>query len=344
MVGPSIDSLGGISRVVKIWKDNGLFEKHRISYFPTTTDSNVNNYLFFIKNFFLYFTKLLFNKNLVYVHTSSYKSFYRKAFFLLAAILFKRKIILHIHPSHFYDFLNQLNGLPKTFVNFILLRVYGFVFLTEDMLVKFRSIFPEKSMWILRNPVDIKAMKNNKGYIRKDNNLLFLGWFIKEKGIFELVDATKILCDRGYKVKLCFCGTKKIDQLRDYVQNKKLESVIQVHGWIDGEEKLKKLYESTLLILPSYSEGIPNVILEAMATKTPIISTLVGGLKEVLVDGRNAIIVQPKEPIDLAEKIALCLKDKSLREKIANNAFDDVKRKYDISIIKRNFEQILNDI
>jgi glycosyltransferase involved in cell wall biosynthesis len=180
--------------------------------------------------------------------------------------------------------------------------------------------------------------------VRQDNRLLFLGWFIPAKGVYELVDAVDLLLQHGHVVRLDFYGTKEVERLREYVIKKELTHVVTVHGWIGPEEKVKALYESTMLVLPSHSEGIPNVILEAMATKTPIVSTFVGGLKEVLRDGENAIIVCEKDPVDLSEKIELCLKDKVFRERIADNAYREAIEKYDISVVKRNFADIADGL
>jgi glycosyltransferase involved in cell wall biosynthesis len=170
--------------------------------------------------------------------------------------------------------------------------------------------------------------------------LLFLGWYLKYKGIYDLVDAVKIITKMGYNVKVDLCGTYKINNLKNYVIKNNLTN-IKVNGWIYDNEKFNLLYKSTILILPSYSEGIPNVILEAMATKTPIIATSVGGLNEILIDHNNALIVKPKNPVDLSEKILELLENENLREKIATNAYNLAKNNFDISIIKKQFKQIL---
>ena len=117
-----------------------------------------------------------------------------------------------------------------------------------------------------------------------------------------------------------------------------------VHSWIGEEDKIRALYRSTLLILPSFSEGIPNVILEAMATKTPIIASPVGGIKEILKNGHNAMFIRPEDPKDISLKILMCLKDKNLRNKISKNAYKEVKKFYDGKIIKKNFSDILSSI
>ena len=141
-----------------------------------------------------------------------------------------------------------------------------------------------------------------------------------------------------------FFGTKEVKQLKKYVEEKGLSFTIKVNGWAGDDKKLEELFRATMLILLSHTEDIPNVTLEAMATKTPIVSTLVGGLKEVLKDGENAIIAEPHNSLDLSEKISMCLNNEVLRTKIAGNAYREIEEKYDFPIIKREFGKIVEGV
>lgn len=344
MIGPGKEGLGGISRVVRIWEENAFFEDYSFQYLASVTDNRANDLFIFFKNIFKFLLSLRRKGVIAYVHTSSKNSFYRKSVFILVAILFRRRIILHIHPSHFYDYFCKLDGLTRCYVSFLLRKIFCFVVLTDDMKIKMEGLFPGKIVYVLNNPVDIQKMTLSGSYIRKDNSLVYLGWFIKGKGVFDLVDAIEIIALTNKNIHLDFYGTKQIETLRTYIQKKNLTRHITVHGWINDTRKVKVLLECTCLVLPSYSEGIPNVILEAMATKTPIISTLVGGIKEVLSDRQNAIIVKAQDSQDLSNKIIQLLADPELRNTISQNAFYDVSSKYDVKIIKKKFLKILDSV
>ena len=325
MVGPDIEGLGGISRVVRTWRENGLFSQVGIRYIPSSTDMRVNKALFLLKNL-CYFTVVVAKETSpVYIHTSSSKSFFRKTLFLLIAALFSRKVLLHIHPTHY----------------FLLSRVFGFVVLSQEMRQNIEAAFPDKPVYVLRNPLDSAAMRPAVQYSRSSNKLVFLGWYIKEKGVYDLVDAVNILLNKGVELNLYFYGRKQIRQLRKYVQEKGVADRVSVNGWVDGEDKLRVLYTATMLVLPSHSEGIPNVILEAMGTRTPIVSTCVGGLKEILKDGENAIIANVGDPVDLSNKIQMCLENEWLRKVIADNAYRQAVTQYDVSLIAEKFKNII---
>jgi len=259
-------------------------------------------------------------------------------------VSFRKKVTLHIHPTHFYEFITEVVGLKRWYIFFLLRHTNNFVVLTEEMKKNIQSLFPDKKVYVLPNPVNIERLAISKKCERAENRLLYLGWYIKEKGIYDLVDAVEIMARKGTKVYLEFYGTKEIVALKDYVRKKNLTSEIEVNGWIRGQKKLEVLHKSTMLILPSHSEGLPNVILEAMATKTPIVATHVGGLKEVLNDGDNALIAKVRNPEDLSNKILRCLEDKQLRQKIAAKAFLDAKTKYDVPVVKTKFEKIMDEV
>jgi len=344
LFGPDSEGMGGISRVVKIWQNESLFSDHKIKYISTASDSSNSKLLFLIKSLIHFILSCGVGCRGVYIHTASRNSFFRKCIFLTTASLFRKKIILHIHPSFFYTFLSDLRGLKKKISFSLLSRVDSFVVLTNEMRNNMKQLFPNKNVHILRNCVNVESMANKNDLPRSESRLLYLGWYNERKGVYDLVDAIRILLKQGEKIEVAFYGTKGTNKLTRYVDDKGLADAIKVNGWIDNKKKIEALHKSTMLILPSHTEGIPNVILEAMATNTPIVSTLVGGLKEILKDGENAIIVEVNNPMELSQKILLCLENKKLRDRIAANAHQDARTKYDVRMIKEKFARIIKTV
>jgi len=340
MVGPDLAGQGGVSRVVTIWQEAGFFTDYDVTYVNSCSDSSRHKFITMLKGL-CHFVTLLGSASLVYIHSSAFTSFYRKSLFLLLAHMFGKKVILHIHPSGFYDFYEGLTGAPKRYVTFVLSQVDTFVVLADEMKQKISTHFKHTPVYVLRNAVNLQEMADSTGIQRRVSELLYLGWYIRAKGVYELVDAVELLTKQGIVLHLNFYGTKEIEKLTEYVRSKDLTRVITVNGWIGGAEKLKVLYGSSLLILPSHSEGIPNVILEAMATRTPIVATFVGGMKDILRDGENAVTVEVNNPVELSEKILLLLRDDELRNRIAKNAYSEAAEKYDVPVIRDCFRKII---
>lgn len=341
MVGPDLNGLGGISKVIQTWKEINLFSYYNIKFIPSVSDFTKNRTLFFFINLTKFLFFLCIDCKLVYVHTALYKSLYRKLLFLLFSIMLKKKIVLHIHPSTLKRYFSRLNRIEILIINFIFKRIDIFVVLAEETRKYIKHHFPTKQVHILRNPIIVEKMKNLDGIKRQNHEVIYLGWYVRYKGIYKLVDAIEILAKKGIEIHLNCYGTKEIDKLKNYVKTKKLEEYIFVNGWVGEKDKIRALYQSTLLILPSFSEGIPNVILEAMATKTPIVTTPVGGIKDILRNENTAIFIKPGDPNDISEKILKCLNNDDLRNRIAENAYLEVKNKYDAKPIIEQFSAIL---
>jgi glycosyltransferase involved in cell wall biosynthesis len=341
VVGPDLISRGGISRVIQLWLEGNFFEDFQFDLVGSVGGAPSRKVSSSFKGILDFIKKLTHKPDLIYIHAATSISFYRKSIYILLASIFNIKTILQIHPNEFrYFYLNQ-SFLKRYYSRFILNNVNCFIVLNEDMKNFLQNIFPRKPVYLLRNPVNMKAMANKKKIRRRKDNLLYLGWYIPGKGIYELVDAMAILKQKKPSIHLNCFGTKKIDQFQNYVTDQGLSDVITVNDWINEQEKIHQFYSSTLLILPSHSEGIPNVILEAMATKTPIVTTAVGGIKDVLRDGETALFVRVNDPIDLSDKILMLLEDQQLRKHLAEQAYQEAAEKYDVSIIKENFKDIL---
>jgi glycosyltransferase involved in cell wall biosynthesis len=343
MVGPDLAGFGGISRVVSLWRSGGYFEENRIDYFASVPERG-SRALKLLVSFVRVFYACLGGCRAVYIHTASYNSFYRKCLFMVPAILFKRPLILHIHPSYFSQFLSELRGIKRRVTWTILSKVEFFVVLSASIQHDVSVLFPGKPVHILNNPIDIERMANISGIERKQNHVLFLGWYIQRKGVYELVDALEMMLKDNVEVSADFFGTKEQEALYRYVANRGLQETIRINGWIGEQEKVKALYGCTMLVLPSHTEGVPNVILEAMATKTPIVSTLVGGLKDFLRDGENAVIAEPQNAIDIRKKIQTILQHPELAERLAETAYREACLQYDLPVIKKRFEFILDSI
>jgi glycosyltransferase involved in cell wall biosynthesis len=220
MIGPALEGLGGISRIVKTWKESSFFSEFKVKYIASVTDVPVNRIFFLVKGLVDYTFALITGCLFVYIHTSSYNSFRRKSLFICIALLFGKKRLLHIHPSHFYLFLSECRGLEKRFIYFLLKRIDLFVVLTEEMKRNIENLFPDKEVIVLRNTVNIEKMESPEKGDRLSDNLLYLGWYIKQKGVYELVDAIEILLKKGVSIKADFFGAKEIESLRSYVAEK----------------------------------------------------------------------------------------------------------------------------
>nr|QBM01206.1 D-inositol-3-phosphate glycosyltransferase [uncultured archaeon] len=133
--------------------------------------------------------------------------------------------------------------------------------------------------------------------------LLYIGRIKTTKGIKELLDAAKILEKQDIKFLLIGNGTEKeVLEFENYAKDKEINNV-KFLGAIYGKEKLYYLSACDCLVLPSYTEGAPVVIMEAMAKNLPVIATDVGGVSIMIKNGKGGVIIKPKSANEIVEAI-----------------------------------------
>ena len=224
MIGPDMNGLGGISRVVRIWHEAAFFTGYRFDYLATASDASKSKLLFILSSLCQSLSKFVRLPDIVYIHSSGFMSFYRKSIFILLAKLFRRRVILHIHPTWFKEFITSLSFPARLYCTFVMKQVQTFIVLSEDMKSFFVMMFPKTPVYVLRNAVNLRSMCNKENIQRRNSSLIYLGWYIKAKGVYDLVDAIEIIKSSGVHVTLDFFGTKEVSQLRKYVRDKGLEN------------------------------------------------------------------------------------------------------------------------
>jgi glycosyltransferase involved in cell wall biosynthesis len=213
--------------------------------------------------------------------------------------------------------------------------------LTEDMKGEMKKIY-DRDIAVIPNGIDLSKVKcvsiqdvRNELGIKKDRKIiLFAGALHPIKGLTYLIEAMTIIGDKNKQLILVGDGEER-DQLEDLVKKLKLEKYVTFIGKVPYDEVFKYMVASDIFVLSSLSEGLPNVIIEAMASGLPIVATRVGGLPDIIKDGENGFLVDPKNPDQIAEKIKLFLEDDKLREKISKNNKKKVKEYSWESVIER---------
>jgi glycosyltransferase involved in cell wall biosynthesis len=158
----------------------------------------------------------------------------------------------------------------------------------------------------------------------------FLGQLGRRKGSADLLEALALLRDvPGWSAVLA--GDGEIAETRQKVQALGLEARVSVPGWVSTEERAKLLDASDMLVLPSYAENLPMVILEAFAQGVPVISTPVGAIPEVIDEGRNGHIVKAGDVKGLSAAIARLIADPAAARRMGEEARADHAEKFEIT-------------
>lgn len=287
---------GGVSSV--------LFEYEKIFpdaiFISSTTDGSLIKKLFYL--FYsvlqLFILKLKFSNCIIHIHGSSYISFHRKFILFKICRLFGFKIIYHIHGAEFHKFYEKSSLNIKEKIKLFINNVDCLICLSEFWRDFFNSNFKPKKIYIIHNIVSKpKILKFDKG---KLFSFLFLGYIDKRKGIWLLLETINLLKDKLENNFVFYIGGNgKVKQLEKLIIDSNLEKIVKYIGWVDNRKKIEYLNMVDAYILPSFDEGLPISVLEAMSYNLPIISTNVGGIPEVLINNVNGFLLEPGSKSDL---------------------------------------------
>lgn len=188
---------------------------------------------------------------------------------------------------------------------------------------------------LIYNPVDVdKFYKDNERH--EGICLVTAGRLSKEKNQKLLIDAIKVLCQEYENLSLTILGDGPLrNELENYVTDNGMENIIHLEGNVANVEEY--FSKSDIFVLSSSYEGLPLVILEAMAAQLPIVATNVGGVKDIITN--NGLLVEADNIDVLANALRKVINDKSLRKKLGNNSFKNVQV-FDSSIIANQYVEL----
>lgn len=163
---------------------------------------------------------------------------------------------------------------------------------------------------------------------QKPLRLLFLGWLEREKGIFELLEACSRLVEKN-NFLLDIAGKGHADKsVREFVIEKKIVDRVRFLGWIKGPELEEAYAQADIFVLPSWKEGMPNAMIEAMATRLAVVVTTVGNIPDFLTDEQQALLISPKDTDALTSALNRVINDRDLRLSLASNGHTFVEKTF----------------
>ncbi len=196
-----------------------------------------------------------------------------------------------------------------------------------------------KKILVLRNAVDINRFKPNNGtkmrnkYGFKENEtlLLFIGHLEPFKGIFELLDAFYEISKKNQNVKIIIIGEGHAEKkIKETVAKYNLSDYITFTGKI-SPETIQNFYQmADIFVLPSYTEGLPLVVIEAMACGLPVVASCVGGIPEIVKNNINGFLVPPRNKEKLTQKLEFLINDEKLRKKFGEKSLEAIDDEFNI--------------
>ena len=352
LISPLPPPVGGIATWTRIILDyfnnkstvNIIHYNNNINQFLVINKNLIFRILYGIKNsiFQLYQIFNLIKKenpNLIHLNTSASFSLLKDYLVIKISKYFNIDVIIHLHFGRVAK-LKSLNNLEWRLLLNIINNSKKCIVL-DNLSKTILNSEGFSNIIVIANPIKFdynKAININKKIDTR--NVLFVGHITKEKGIFELIEATKNIKSID---NLILVGPYNID-MKNLLLNiaGPFKNKVIFTGVLNKEEVLIRMKSCTIFVLPSYSEGFPNVILEAMTCACAIISTNVGAISDILEDNCG-ICIQPKNIYQLNSSITNLLSNDGLRFKLGENAYNKVNNKYIIEKVGLEIENIWSE-
>lgn len=252
------------------------------------------------------------------------------------AKIFKKELIIEIHgdweEAPFLSKKRKLEFLERKIMPFLAKvsfknadKIRG---ISNFLIEKARGIAPNKPYFIFPTFTDLSLFLNEKDTSFK-NFILFVGHLQKVKGIEYLIESFLKISKEFLEFKLVIIGDgPERNNLELGIRKYELGNKVELKGKLSLEETKNVMKDCYCLVLPSLSEGLGRVIMEAMALGKPVIASRVGGVLDLIEDGKNGYLIEPKNSQDLAQKLKILLSDKNLAIEMGKKGRDFIKEKF----------------
>ncbi len=205
--------------------------------------------------------------------------------------------------------------------------------------------YQHKAIIAHRHFVDFTKFTEDKKLDERSKLVGYIGRLSEEKGVLNLIEAVPLVLKREEDIRFVICGDGILaGEIKKTIKAESLEAHVKLTGWIFHEDVPRYLNKFRILVLPSFTEGLPNIMLEAMACGTPVLATSVGAIPDIIMEGRTGFLLKSNDPKHIAERIVELLDKPEILEKVSINANSYVKENFNYEKTLESWKIIFSEL
>jgi glycosyltransferase involved in cell wall biosynthesis len=320
----------------------------------TTSDKNILSSNFVrlkkaILRVFKYTYNIVFFKyDYLLIFVSDGYSFWEKGLMgILGKALTNSKVIMAPRSGFIINDLNY-NPRLKSFITYVIKKVDLIICQSNSWKDLFQQISRENDakFTIIENLIDFEKYNIIPIECKEKNEkitILFMAWVTRNKGIYELIESVTLLKKDNIDFKLIIAGDGiDYDIVLEEVKNRQLSEYIDFQGWVLNQDKLDLLSKSDVFVLPTYFDGYPNSLMEAMAAGKACIATKVGSIPDMIVNNETGILIDKQNPLQLYESLKFLIQNEDIRKNMGIAAQNSINKVNSLPVGIAKYKKIFN--
>ena len=339
VIATSRKTRGGITAVVKAYEQADLWKRYHCKWIETHIDKcGFYKILYFIRGLFK-FIFTAFSFDLIHIHMSEPSSAIRKVIFMWFSNLMHKKTIVHFHS---YSSETTIYSKYKWIYRYLFVKTDCVLVLSEYWKKEINDAFElGDKVRIIYNPC---VEPHFEKYYKKQKQILYAGTVNVRKGYCVLIKSFAKIAAKYSDWQIVFAGNGEVEQGKALAKELRIDDQVIFLGWVNGAAKDKTFQEASIFCLPSYAEGFPMSVLDALAYGLPMVTTPVGGLPDVLVHEKNSMVFEPGNINTLAEHLETLILNESLSKKLSKASLELSNEQFNIKTITQQLSVLYDDL
>ena len=362
VVGPLPPPLGGVQLVIDLQLRSSLareFELHVVDTSKRQLRWAVENPtwktpLYFVRDLCRLIRALVrVRPDAALVHAASSPSFLRDWVFMVTARLAGAKVVCHYHGTLHARFPSGETRSGRAIGRLLMSAAHRVIVLGPTYQREMGKAWKRDDLFWAPNMADVALFRDRSAHTPApwltpgERAVLFVGRLSAPKGLYDLFDAIPRVIARHPEARFVLVGVAENDALegviRAQAERRGITPRVTFLGSLEGREKAAAFVTSQMIVVPSWTEGFPLVIPEAMAAGLPIVATAVGAIPDFVEDGKDGFLVAPRNPPQLADRICRLLDEEGLRRRISERVRERAPREFTIELACGKVAQAIKD-